>query len=145
MAPAQPQDLALAHSLPQPQPQPCSCTLKEPDCAGEVSERQLNEYMKRSFVQVSRSGGLGTEEQEGCLEAKAAPPSLRAKIRGPTAPTQKELGREGGDLHGSAHAGAGQGQGPPIKRPCQGSKCDILKCVFLLPYESKEMGETDQS
>lgn len=33
--------------------------LKGPDCAREVSERQFHEYMKESFVQVSRSGGWG--------------------------------------------------------------------------------------
>lgn len=33
--------------------------LKGPDCTLEVSEQQLHEYMKESFVQVSRSGGWG--------------------------------------------------------------------------------------
>lgn len=62
MAPARPQDLASAHSLPQPQP--CSRIGRRPSKSlivpGEVSERQqLDEYMKGGFVQVSRSGGWG--------------------------------------------------------------------------------------
>lgn len=57
MAPAQPQDKTLAHSPPRPQPRLPALpeALKGPDCAQEVSEQRLYEYMKESFVQVSRS------------------------------------------------------------------------------------------
>lgn len=55
-------------------------------------------------------GGWGTGK-EGCLEGKAAPPSLRASFCGPRAP-----GREVGDLHRSVHAGAEQGLGLPVKK-----------------------------
>lgn len=61
MAPAQPQgqDLGPFSSLAPARAPALPEALKEPDCAREVSERQLNEYMKGSFVQVSRNGGLG--------------------------------------------------------------------------------------
>lgn len=59
MAPARPQDEALALSLPSPAPA-LPEALKGPDCAGEVSERQqLDEYMKGSFVQVTGAGAGG--------------------------------------------------------------------------------------
>lgn len=62
MAPARPQDEALARSLPSPSPAPAlPKALKGPDCAGEVSERQqLDEYMKGSFVQVTGAGAGGS-------------------------------------------------------------------------------------
>lgn len=77
MAPAQPQDKTLAHSPPRPQPRLPALpeALKGPDCAQEVSEQPFHEYMKESFVQVSRMGGedgAGGSGQEGCLEVKAA-------------------------------------------------------------------------
>lgn len=85
-APAQPQDKTLAHSPPRPQPRLPALpeALKEPDCAQEVSEQQLHEYMKESFVQVSRrggAGGTGGSGQEGCLEVKAASPFGQNHLR----------------------------------------------------------------
>lgn len=61
MAPAQPQDKTLAHSPPRPRPRLPALpeALKGPDCAQEVSEQQFHEYMKESFVQVSRMGARG--------------------------------------------------------------------------------------
>lgn len=61
MAPAQPQDKTLAHSPPRPQPRLPALpeALKGPDCAQEVSEQQLRETMKESFVRGSRIGSGG--------------------------------------------------------------------------------------
>lgn len=54
MAPAQPQDKTLAHSPPRPQPRLPALpeALKGPDCAQEVSEQRLYEYMKESIVEM---------------------------------------------------------------------------------------------
>lgn len=81
----------ILHPGPQPRLPALPEALKGPDCAQEVSEQRLYEYMKESFVQVSRSGvegGAGGSGQEGCLEAKAA--ALLARI------TTEKVGPEEG-------------------------------------------------
>lgn len=67
--------------------------LKGPDCTQEVSEQQLHEYMKESFVQVSRSGGWG-------LWAGGLPGSEGSSMSSWPGSPQRKLGQGQGQIQG---------------------------------------------